>query len=94
VSASHRARIRWLSPDEGGRPQPPTGEQYVTVARFEDPAGDWSTNAWSVVLSFEGSPEEADVSFLVPEAPPHLLQSGAVFELYEGSKKVAKVSVV
>lgn len=94
MSASHRARIRWLSPDEGGRAQPPTGEQYVTVARFEDSAGDWSTDAWSVVLSFKGSPEEAHVSFLAPEAPPHLLKSGVVFELYEGRKKVAEVSVV
>jgi hypothetical protein len=94
VSASLRARVRWLSPAEGGRPQPPTGAQYITVARFEDPAGDWSADAWSVVLSFEGSPEEARVSFLAPEGPSHLLRSGVVFELYEGHKKVAEVSVL
>ena len=94
MSASHRARIRWLSPDEGGRAQPPTGGQYITVARFEHPAGDWSTDAWSVVVSFEGSREEVHVSFLAPEAPSHLLGSGAVFELYEGRKKVAEVTVL
>jgi hypothetical protein len=94
VTASYRARVRWLSPNEGGRAEPPTGERYITVARFEDPAGDWSTDAWSIVLSFEGSREEPRVSFLAPEAPSHLLRSGVVFELYEGHKKVAEVSVL
>jgi hypothetical protein len=83
-----------LSPDEGGRTQPPTGEKYVTVARFEDPSGDWSTDAWSVVLYFEGSPEEARASFLVAGAPSHLLQPGVVFGLYEGHRKVAEVTVI
>jgi hypothetical protein len=94
MNESHPARVRWLAPDEGGRAQPPTGGQYVTVARFKDPAGDWSTDAWSVVLAFAGSPEEAQVSFLAPEAPSHLLQTGAVFDLYEGHQRVAEVSVI
>ena len=94
MSGVHRARIHWLSSDEGGRAQPPTGEQYITVARFDDPAGDWSTDAWSVVLSFAGSSEEAEVRFLAPEAPPHLLRAGVRFELYEGRKKVAEVNVI
>jgi hypothetical protein len=94
MSEVSRARVRWLSSSEGGRAQPPTGEQYITVARFDDPAGDWSTDAWSVVLRFVGSSEEAEVHFLAPEAPPHLLRPGVVFELYEGRKKVAEVSVV
>jgi hypothetical protein len=85
--------VRWLSSGEGGRAQPPTGEQYVTVARFDDPAGDWSTDAWSVVLKFAGSSEEADVHFLAAEAPHHLLRPGVVFELYEGRMKVAEVNI-
>jgi hypothetical protein len=89
-----RARIRWLSPEEGGRREPPSGDQYITVARFADPAGDWSSDAWSVVLRFDDSAEEACVSFLVNDAPAHLLQSGTMFELYEGSRKVADVRVV
>jgi hypothetical protein len=94
VSASHPARVHWLSPADGGRAQPPTGAQYVTVARFDDPAGDWSTDAWSVVLSFRGSSEEALVSFLAPEAPSGLLRPGVVFELFEGHRKVADVTVL
>jgi len=94
MSAAHGARIRWLSADEGGRAQPPTGEQYITVAQFKEPAGDWSTDAWSVVVRFHGSREAADVSFLAPEAPPDLLKPGVVFELYEGRRKVADVSLL
>ena len=93
MSGTHKVRVRWLSAGEGGRAQRPTGSEYITVARFNDPAGDWSTDAWSVVLKFADSPEDADVHFLAPEAPAHLLQTGVVFELYEGRKKVAEVSV-
>jgi hypothetical protein len=93
VSGEHRARVRWLSLGEGGRAQPPTGEQYITVARFVDPAADWSADAWSVVLSFVGSAEDADVHFLAPEAPHHLLRPGVAFDLYEGRRKVAEVSI-
>lgn len=94
MRSEHRARVHWLSSDEGGRAQPPTGEQYITVAHFADPAGDWSPDAWSVVLRFMGSTEEAEVHFLAPEAPPHLLGPGVVFDLYEGRKKVAEVRVL
>jgi hypothetical protein len=94
MSVSWKAHVRWLSAEAGGRAHPPTGAQYVTVARFDDPAGDWSTDAWSVVVRFGDSREEADVSFLVDDAPAHLLRPGASFELYEGRKKVADVRVL
>jgi len=89
-----RARVRWLTKAEGGRDEPPTGEQYVTVARFQDPAGDWSSDGWSVVLRFSGDRQHAEVGFLVPEAPEHLLRERIEFELYEGAKKVAEVTVL
>ena len=94
MSSGHRAHVHWLSSAEGGRAQPPTGERYITVARFDDPAGDWSTDAWSVVLRFVGSRDEAEVEFLVAAAPSHLLRSGVMFELYEGHKKVADVNLL
>ena len=94
MSGSSRARVRWLSSSEGGRAEPPAGQQYITVARFSDPAGDWSTDAWSIVLTFLGSSEEAEVHFLAPEAPAHLLRQGQVFELFEGFRKVAEVRIV
>jgi hypothetical protein len=88
-----RARVRWLAPHAGGRAQPPSGPEYVAVARFDDPAGDWSSAAWSVVLRFLGSVEDAEVRFLVSEAPAELLRPGVSFEIYEGPRKVADVSV-
>jgi hypothetical protein len=88
------ANLRWLTKDEGGREYPPTGQEYVTVARFKDPAGDWSRDAWSVVVRFLDDPQHGEVGFLVDEAPDHLLQSGSEFELYEGAKKVAEVTVL
>jgi hypothetical protein len=32
------ARVRWYSPNEGGRSAPPPGQEYTTVAKF-DPEG-------------------------------------------------------
>jgi hypothetical protein len=94
VSSVSHARIRWLTAEEGGRRRLPTGEIYSAVARFDDPAGDWTTDAWSVVLRFEGSTEQAEVSFLVPTAPRHLIVPGARFEIFEGTTKVAEVEVL
>lgn len=89
-----RAAVRWLTREEGGRDRPPQGPEYVTVARFEDPAGDWSLDAWSVVVRFDGDPEHAAVGFLVDEAPQHLLKSGTEFDLYEGARRVAVVRIL
>jgi len=67
------AKIRWLRPDEGGRDKPPCGQQYSTVAKFEaQTEEDWLTDAWSLVLSLEGPPDEnwvqtALVRFLADE---------------------------
>src|SRR5579863_5421159 len=88
------AMISWISSEDGGRKQPPSGPRYVTVARFEeDEKG--AEEAWSLVVDFEKQFKDprlllANIRFLVDEAPHHLLHRGSRFELLEGRKRVAK----
>jgi hypothetical protein len=63
------------------------------VCRLADDPG-WPNTAWSLVLQrlqpyAKGRYWFAEVHFLAPEAPNHLLRSGARFELYEGRRLVA-----
>jgi hypothetical protein len=76
------ARICWISAAAGGRKQPPTGPRYLTVARFNDDADDWS-----VVV-------EGRIRFLTPDAPIHLLQPGQRCELVEGKRVIATVEIL
>ena len=56
------ARVRWLNPDQGGRPAPLHGRQYSTVAKCDGQTDqDWRNNAWSLVLSFKDSANENGV---------------------------------
>jgi hypothetical protein len=91
-----RAKIVWLRPGEGGRSEPPSGEgprPYITVVKFEGSNDPWPTVAWSLVVekvdALDSYTWEAEVKFLVDEAPSELLTSGRSFELYEGPKRVA-----
>lgn len=96
------ARIRWLSPREGGRTAPPPGPQYSTVAKFEAQTEEESrTNAWSLMLDLRGTPDEAlaqaaVVRFLAegPGTPTQWLKPGDRFTLFEGNRKVAEGSVL
>jgi|688.fasta_scaffold454636_3 hypothetical protein len=88
------ARICWISAAAGGRKQPPTGPRYLTVARFNDDADDWS-----VVVEFEQQPNapgcvEGRIRFLTPDAPIHLLQPGQRCELVEGKRVIATVEIL
>jgi hypothetical protein len=90
-----RASIHWLSEAEGGRKHLPTSLNYSTVARFPQQQ-DWPNNAWSVVVEFGEPPKQDDlaqVRFLVDDAPRDWLTSGASFELLEGKKVVARVTI-
>ncbi|MDQ1637726.1 MAG: hypothetical protein QOF62_1065 [Pyrinomonadaceae bacterium] len=96
---SVKARVCWLKAEEGGRPSPPPGPKYSTVAKFEDEKDTWLTEAWSLILEFSGAPDESlcittDVSFLSEEGPMRLLHSGSQFELYEGRRLVARGEVL
>jgi hypothetical protein len=87
------AMISWIPAKKGGRSVPPAGPAYMTVARFEgDPT--WPTDAWTLNVKFietyqGGQYTFADVAFLVDEAPHHVIDTDARFELYEGRKMVA-----
>jgi hypothetical protein len=94
-----KARVLWFKEAEGGRVAPPAGPKYSTVARFYENAGNWPDVAWSLVLEW-ASPADTndamivDVSFLSPDAPETLLHPGAIFELYEGKRCVARGEVL
>jgi hypothetical protein len=95
-----RARIVWVSPVDGGRSSLPTGERYVTVARFPEDGERWHEEAWSVVVEASPSPAEqgnptvGDARFLVDDAPLERLRPGRSFDLYEGARRVATVDLI
>jgi hypothetical protein len=91
------ARVRWYSPNEGGRSAPPPGQEYTTVAKFDRQTDqEWRRAAWSLVLSFKDPADgawtqTASVRFLnEADAPPDLLSPGRGFTLFEGSRRVAE----
>ena len=99
---TRRAEVRWKTREEGGRTSPPSGEgptPYCTVVRFADEPEDAHPHgSWSLVIHRVKPLGPlgwlADVHFLVPDAPQHLLRAGAEFSLYEGRRRVADGQVV
>lgn len=94
-----RALVTWIPKNEGGRNIPPVGPRYVSVVRFEEAMEAYSKNAWSLVIEFARRPGdslvvEAVVSFLMDDAPHHLLHPGGKFEIFEGSRKVGYGEVI
>src|SRR5688572_9664033 len=94
------ARIRWLKAENGGRPSPPPGPEYSTVARFERLADRWPQEAWSIVLTITEPADDsgvmvAGIRMLAEEdAPRDLLSTGSRFDLLEGRKCVASGEVL
>lgn len=89
-----KARIYWISENEGGRQKIPNSDSYSTVACFEDIKNIYPDEAWSIVVNLKKAHVEdrttvAEIKFLVELAPEKLLYSGSKFELYEGKKIVA-----
>jgi hypothetical protein len=88
-----KAKIQWLKPDEGGRKTPlGHGFRYYPLVEFEnftDTDCSWSADMiWHDQLD-DALTTIADFSFLVEEAPFHLLKSGNKFNLFEGKRLVA-----
>jgi translation elongation factor EF-Tu-like GTPase len=99
MTHSVKAKIYWLSKEEGGRNSPPAGKRYSTVARFEEDGANWPNEAWSVLVGLDELPSVsletiATIKFLSPEAPENLLQIGNQFEILEGRHVVAKGIIV
>lgn len=86
TNPSKRARVVWID-----RPPFASG-RYVSASRFpadtEWPGGD----TWSVIL--EISEGETVARFLSSEAPHARLHKGATFEMFEGAKLAAAVTII
>jgi hypothetical protein len=84
-------RIRWLSPEEGGRKTMPLAG-YMPRIEFHDfpfPDGE----SWSIVLTAletNGMVSVGSMRFLSDHAPVEALHRGGAFELFEGGRKVAE----
>jgi hypothetical protein len=99
-----RAKIRWLTPEEGGRKEPPRIDKYSTVVHFQDDTEDWPRIAWSLVVDLgeaESTEDSLEITAPVwllfydrPGAPNHLLRPNSRFELVEGARVVARGEVL
>lgn len=72
---------------------------YTTVAKFAEDAGVWPSEGWSIVLDFKKENVKphsfiTTARFLMPNAPWGRLKTGCVFEMYEGAKMTATVTVL
>ncbi|WP_068089096.1 hypothetical protein [Polycladidibacter stylochi] len=88
-------KVAW----EPCKQEPPISGKYITPAHFLNPDDKWPDEAWSVVLEFhkqEGAfnYHRGTARFLVQNAPSDWLKSGSIFEMFEGKKKTAKVTVL
>lgn len=99
MTARAQVDVTFLSPEEGGREQMPTGPTYATVARFEAlAAGEHCqplSEPWSLVIEFGdvcASERRAwgTARLLAPEAASLLAHSGRRFVLLEGARVVAR----
>jgi hypothetical protein len=97
MSKTVRARIQVLSDNcwsfpTAGRRSP---HIYWSLVRFERDEN-WERAEWTLLIELDGAPAagqsvfDATISFVAPDAPHHLLEIGAAFELYSGKKVKAK----
>lgn len=89
-------RVEW---DANKLDRLPAGDRYITVAKFLEDGDEWNKEAWSVVLEFLpgtalSSTFRATARFLMPDAPWERMIEGCTFEMYEGVKRSAIVTVL
>ncbi len=87
-----KANVYWIPYEQGGRKKHlPSNTRYCPIIVFPEIEMDSTWSADILTNSINDENESLiDISFLAPEAPFELLKPGAKFELYEGSKLVAK----
>jgi hypothetical protein len=90
MSAKFGIHLRWLTPAEGGRAIPFTGNRYTPTARF---AGE--KNQFSVELEFSSNQTIGSLRLLNPEIVDieRRLHPGVELEIMEGSAVVARCAV-
>lgn len=89
-------RLRWLTPEEGGRTAPPPGPMFAATARLRPPLekGDLSVVLrYSPDAAVAGRPGRVEIGFLVPELVRQRLASGVEFSIMEGPRTVAECTV-
>lgn len=88
-----KAKITWISKENGGRKNPPEpGIRYCPIVVFDvlnkNKDGFWSADFICTEVD-EKMNSIVDFAFLAEDAPIELLVDGNRFELFEGNKKVA-----
>ena len=78
-----KIRLKWLRKPSS---EPENGFQFTRPARFDHQGEDWKHNAWSLVVTVEGTPdlksEQVGTAwFLVDNAPHDWLTVGKHFAL-------------
>ena len=92
-------KVDWLHPSQGGRQVLPDGKHFVAVGKFPHQSyQDWLKSAWSLQLNWLDKDNPGSwyglAHFVSPEGPTGWLTPGGYFDIFEGPKKVALVSVV
>ena len=95
MTKKFNARIQWLSKGQGGRQTGiPYGEKYAAIVVVKGSKLNPDEVCWSLIVKNEedtinGLETISVIHYLSDEAPDNL-RKDVEFELYEGSKLVAK----
>lgn len=84
------ARITWISED-GRKNIPPEATRYCPIIDLPTESETWSIDF--VCPDFEKT-DVIEFSFLALNAPDHMIHKNEKYDLYEGSKKVAQITII
>lgn len=90
MSKDFSAKIEWIPHNEGGRKKyPPKETRYCPMINVDD------VTSWSIDFICPDFSETDFISFrfLVDEAPNDAITMGAKYDLYEGGKRVAVITI-
>ena len=98
INTNYKIEITWIPTELGGRKHLPPKE-YAGVAKFSTLSDEVVSDTWSVIIesvsdAVFGTKIEAQLRFLVPDAPASLLTINSTFSLIEGSNTVATVTTI
>ncbi len=88
------SEINWISVKEGGREKiPPEGTRYCPLIQLDN---QMNTKAWSIdfICPDFGKTNIIKFKFLVDNAPYEVLKINGIYNIYEGSKRVAQIKII
>jgi len=93
------ANLHWLTSEEGGFQHPPLGPVYTNLVSYEGQQIVHQQPREAFVVEFLKTPggdlsHPVRVSFLLNNGPADILQSGQRFELLDGTRVVARGTVI